>query len=62
NASKLPTTLQEAITELEQDAVLMEALGTDFMKTYINRKKEEWAEYHDFISSWEIEKYLKEVN
>lgn len=58
----LPSTLQEAITELEQDTVLIDSLGSDFMETYINRKKEEWAEYHDYISAWEIEKYLKETN
>lgn len=62
HVNSLPTTLQEAITELEQDTVLIDTLGSDFMETYINRKKEEWAEYHDFISAWEIEKYLKETN
>ncbi|MBM7570193.1 type III glutamate--ammonia ligase [Aquibacillus albus] len=59
---KLPSTLQEAILELEQDTVLIDALGAGFMETYLKRKKEEWAEYHDFISSWEIKKYLKETN
>ena len=57
---KLPSTLIDAVTELEQDEVLIEALGANFMETYINRKKDEWAEYHDYVSSWEIEKYLKE--
>ncbi|NMD71784.1 type III glutamate--ammonia ligase [Bacillus sp. DNRA2] len=60
--NSLPTTLQEAISELEQDTVLIDSLGSDFIETYIKRKKEEWAEYHDFISAWEIEKYLKETN
>ncbi|MDT8861360.1 type III glutamate--ammonia ligase [Alkalihalobacillus sp. MEB130] len=57
---KLPSTLQEAIIELEENEVLIESLGHDFMNTYIKRKKEEWAEYNEKISSWEIEKYLKE--
>ncbi len=57
---KLPSTLHEAIADLEQNEVLIEALGQDFMKTYIRSKKEEWAAYHDNVSSWEIEKYLKE--
>lgn len=62
DVNTLPSTLQEAIRELEEDTVIIDALGTGFMEIYINRKKEEWVEYHDFISSWEIEKYLKETN
>ncbi|WP_209124942.1 type III glutamate--ammonia ligase [Alkalihalobacillus sp. BA299] len=59
NDYKLPTTLKEAITALEEDEVIISALGESFMNTYIIRKKEEWAEYHDYISQWEIDKYLK---
>lgn len=57
--NRLPATLKEAIEALEQDDVLLSLLGKDFMETYIASKKEEWAQYHSFVSTWEIEKYLK---
>lgn len=60
NVDKLPSTLYEAVLELERDDVLAEALGTDFMANYVKSKKAEWSEYHSFVSTWEIEKYLKE--
>lgn len=57
--NRLPSTLKEAVEALEQDDVLLSMLGHEFMNTYINRKKEEWAQYHDYVSAWEIENYLK---
>lgn len=56
----LPSTLKEAIIELEKDEVILETLGPKFMQTYIKRKKAEWSEYHNQVSKWEIEKYLKD--
>jgi len=56
---KLPSTLNEAIEALESDEVLVKALGETFMETFIKRKKAEWKEYHDYVSEWEVEKYLK---
>ncbi|WP_199256832.1 type III glutamate--ammonia ligase [Alteribacillus sp. YIM 98480] len=55
----LPTNLKEALTALEQDDVIIETLGADFVNTFLHRKKEEWREYHHFVSAWEINKYLK---
>ncbi|MGJ7921253.1 type III glutamate--ammonia ligase [Neobacillus sp. LXY-4] len=57
--NRLPSSLKEAVEALEQDKVLISMLGEDFMNTFIARKKEEWAQYHSFVSNWEIEKYLK---
>ncbi|MEK5269522.1 type III glutamate--ammonia ligase [Aeribacillus sp. FSL K6-8394] len=56
---KLPSTLNEAIEALESDEVLVKALGETFMETFMKRKKAEWKEYHDYVSEWEVEKYLK---
>lgn len=57
--NRLPSTLKEAVELLEQDDVLMSSLGNNFMNTFIASKKAEWAQYHSFVSSWEIDKYLK---
>lgn len=54
----LPTNLKEAIEALEQNEVILSALGSEFAQTFIQRKKEEWAEYHSHISAWEVDRYL----
>jgi glutamine synthetase len=58
NIGFLPTTLREALGCLEQDAVLKEALGADYIAYFIKVKQEEWRLYHQSISQWEIDQYL----
>jgi glutamine synthetase len=58
----LPSNLLEATVELEQDAVLREALGKarseDYVDYFIRVKREEWNRYHEQVTPWEIEEYL----
>lgn len=54
----LPTTLREALHCFEEDSVLTQALGTDYAAYYIQIRAEEWRQYHQSISQWEIERYL----
>jgi glutamine synthetase len=54
----LPSTLAEAVDALEQDSVLCEALGADYATTYIAAKREEWEEYHNAVSQWEVDRYI----
>ena len=54
----LPNTLEEALKELQKDDVLREALGRDFIDYYVDIKMNEWREYHNTVSQWEIDKYL----
>mgnify|MGYP001255752208 FL=1 len=54
----LPTTLKEAVEELAKDKVILDAIGPEFCDYYINFKKQEWNEYHNNISQWELDKYL----
>jgi glutamine synthetase len=58
----LPANLLEAIGELEQDAVLREALGTargeDYVDYYARVKRDEWFRYHEQVTDWEIKEYL----
>jgi glutamine synthetase len=55
----LPTTLREALDCFEQDEVVQEALGKDYAAYYASVKREEWRQYHQSISQWEREQYLK---
>ena len=34
------------------------ALGTEYSDYYIACKQEEWRQYHQSVSPWEIEHYL----
>lgn len=58
---KLPGTLREAITELEKDVFMEETLGKDFVSVYVDIKKEEWIEYMEEVSEWEVKKYLNRL-
>jgi glutamine synthetase len=55
--STLPQSLREALSQLEADPLVMNALGpmqTEFLKL----KRQEWNEYHRQVSHWETEQYL----
>ena len=54
----LPSTLKEAIEEFERDEVIREALGSRFSDFYAKMKKQEWTEYHNTVSQWELDRYL----
>jgi len=56
---ELPGTLGEAITELEADPVIIEALGDHVFSHYVEAKRAEWDEYRTQVSDWEVERYLE---
>ncbi|MFQ5998936.1 MAG: type III glutamate--ammonia ligase [Candidatus Bathyarchaeia archaeon] len=54
----LPSTMKEAIEELNNDDVIIQSLGRDFCNFYMKFKMLEWTEYHNTVSKWEVDKYL----
>ncbi len=54
----LPSTLREALDYLEQDEVVKGALGEVYGDYYIACKREEWRQYHQSVSQWEVDHYL----
>ena len=56
---ELPGTLGEAIDELENDAVIAEALGDHVLSHYIAAKRAEWNEYRTQVTGWELDRYLE---
>lgn len=54
----LPSNLLEAVGELENDRVIGEALGKEFVRYYAAMKRREWSEYHNTVSQWEVDRYL----
>ena len=54
----LPANLGEAVTELEKDEIVLEALGDHISAQFIEAKKAEWSEYVASVSQWELDRYL----
>jgi glutamine synthetase len=58
NIDLLPATLSEALDALEKDEVVRAALGEEYAAYYIEVKREEWRQYHETVSAWELDTYL----
>ena len=56
--ARLPKNLDEAINALEADEVVRGALGETYAADFIAVKREEWRQYHETVSPWEIKNYL----
>jgi len=54
----LPRTLLEAVEALDADPFMEEVLGPELKKAFVELKTQEWWEYHNTVSAWEIERYL----
>ena len=54
----LPSSLEEALREMEADPVIMDVLGGHVASHYIHGKMKEWNEDCIRVSNWELEKYL----
>jgi glutamine synthetase len=55
----LPGTLGEALAELQNDALLQEALGEHIATWFLRAKQAEWDEYRIQVSQWELDRYLE---
>jgi glutamine synthetase len=58
NIKSLPSSLDEALDELEADEVIRSALGEHIYENYMKAKRIEYNEYRIQVHRWEIEKYL----
>jgi glutamine synthetase len=54
----LPRTLLEAVDALAADPLARSVLGDDMFRAFLDFKRREWADYHNHISDWELERYL----
>lgn len=58
NIQILPQTLEEAINCLKEDEIVKNALGGHILSRFIEAKQNEWEDYRNRVTDWEIEKYL----
>lgn len=57
----LPSTLEEAIEELEKSDFIKNILGEHLTSKYIEAKKAEWEQYTIQVSKWELDQYLHRI-
>jgi len=52
-AERLPANLLDSLRALEADKVLTEALGADFVASYLKLRTQDWNRYMGDVSDWE---------
>lgn len=56
---ELPRTLDEAVEAFAADPFVEEVLGSELRNEFIKYKSEEWRQYHQRVSQWEIDQYAR---
>jgi len=56
---KLPTTLEESLSNLEADDRITELLGEEFVKAYTVMRRYELQRFADHVTDWELQEYLE---
>ena len=56
---ELPGSLAEALTALDNDKVLKDALGPAIYEAFTRAKWEEWDSFRTSVSDWEVGRYLE---
>ena len=59
NIAELPASLAEALSELDNDSLLKDALGEEVYEAFYRAKWAEVEEYRMKVSDWEVERYLE---
>ena len=54
----LPTSLAEALDEMERSDLVQRALGEHIFEWFLRNKRNEWRDYKAHVSQWELERYL----
>ncbi len=55
---KLPLNLLDAVRLTAKSKVLRDALGAEFVDSYVKLKLEEWQSYTRHLSQWEYQRSL----
>ena len=55
DAKKLPANLLDALRSLESNSVLSKYLGKSFIKSYLKLKYQQWQQYNNQVTQWEID-------
>jgi len=55
----LPSTLGQAVAALQEDDVILEALGPHVSEKFVQAKTQEYTEFLASVSQWELDRYLE---
>jgi len=55
----LPSTLGQSIAALQEDDVILDALGPHVSEKFVQAKTQEYTEYLASVSEWELDRYLE---
>ena len=55
---KLPQTLGDAITTLENDEVIKASLPDEMLRVFMHYKKDEWEKFLATVTEWDLDTYL----
>jgi glutamine synthetase len=55
----LPTSLAEALDEMERSELVRETLGEHIFEWFLRNKRAEWNDYKAHVSQFEIDRYLR---
>jgi len=55
----LPGNLNRALDALEEDEVILDALGDHVAEKFIQAKRREWNDYKPVVTDWELDNYLE---
>ncbi|MFX1286618.1 MAG: glutamine synthetase family protein [Promethearchaeota archaeon] len=58
NIRTLPGNLYEALSFLEKDKLLCDALGDHICKNFFQLKRDEWLQYSTQVTDWDWDRYL----
>ena len=56
---RLPRNLMAATDALRDDALAGEVMGPVMLNSYLAYKVDEWERYHQHVSDWEVQEYLR---
>jgi glutamine synthetase len=56
--ASLPTSLNDAINEMERSELLAETLGDHVFEWFLRNKRAEWGEYQAEVTQYELDRYL----
>lgn len=56
---ELPRTLGEAVNAFAADPLTLEVFGEQMHNAWVEYKRNEWADYLNHVSDWEMDRYLR---
>jgi len=59
--STLPGSLEEALDHFKRSSLAKETLGKHVFENYVKLKENEWDNYRQHVSDWEISRYLEMI-